>query len=123
MIKQLSAKLKSLPEGIKQAGAIITALIAICGAIAGVDAWVMNRAIDTLKEEITPLKEEVDEIQLDTTRLQLMTLINNDPNNTEAITKLARKYFVELGGDWYMTAIFNEWCLEHDVHVNWAMPL
>ena len=70
----------------------------------------------------TPLVE-VTNIEKDTTRIQLLTLIKHDPDNAESILKVARHYFVDLSGDWYATAIFQNWCAERDIHVDWQMPI
>lgn len=115
--------LKSLPEGVKHAGAVISAIIVIISAVVSLDAWIMDRAINHLKEQFEPMREQIKAIKLDTTRLQLLQMIEHKPDDKEGILKLARHYFVDLGGDWYATSIFNDWCIEKGIHVDWEMPI
>ena len=47
-------------------------------------------------------------------RLELMNLIQNDPDNVIEIEKYAREYFGD-GGNRYMTGMISNWCTEHNV--------
>lgn len=115
--------LKAAPERIKQVAGVVSSILVIGGAIGGFTAFVSNRIVDKIDERIQPLTETVKAVQLDTTRLQLIQMMEHEPEDAEGIMKLAKYYFVDLGGDWYMTSVFNEWCMERDLHVDWAMPL
>ena len=57
------------------------------------------------------------ELKLDTTRNQLLTLMKNYPDNEEEIMKVAKYYFKDLNGDWYMTSLFIEWGEEKGIDV------
>ena len=46
-----------------------------------------------------------------------MMLMQNQPENTDSILKLAETYFVKLHGDWYMSSEFKKWAKAHDVEV------
>lgn len=47
--------------------------------------------------------------ELSNTRIELLMLINHSPTNTVEIEKVARHYFINLGGDWYMSQIYSDW--------------
>lgn len=115
--------IKKLPAKIKNVASIVSAVLVIGGAIGGFTGFVSSKIVSQIDQRIQPLADTITEVRLDTARLQLLQLIENDTENTEEILKVARHYFVDLGGDWYMTAIFNEWCMERDIHVDWEMPL
>lgn len=108
---------------IKSLASIISALVVICGAATGCAAFIANRLSADINSKLEPIADKVSAIEMDTTRIQLITLIREDPDNTESILKIARHYFVDLSGDWYATAIFQNWCAERDIHVDWAMPI
>lgn len=112
----VAAKIKSL-------AGIITALTVICGAATSCAAFVAHKVSQDIDAKLQPIADKVSAIEMDTTRIQLITLIREDPDNTESILKIARHYFVDLSGDWYATALFNDWCAERDIHVDWAMPI
>ena len=48
------------------------------------------------------------------TRVELIALIEHDPNNTAAIEKTARYYFGDLNGDSYMLQKYSEWARQHN---------
>ena len=63
------------------------------------------------------LTEVTNDTRKDTLRIQLSMYIENQPDNIDTILKLAEVYFVQLGGDWYMTNEFMKWAKAHDVVV------
>lgn len=79
--------------------------------------------VDKIESKIEPISQAVSEVKMDTTRLQLLFLIDHKPENESEILTLAKHYFTELGGDWYVTDIFNEYCMERNIHVDWEMPI
>ena len=123
MTKKIKDDKKPISENIKSLAAVISALTVICTAATGCAAFVANKISDDIDSKIQPLATKIDSIEMDTTRIQLIDMIRNEPDNTDSILKLARHYFVDLSGDWYATAIFQNWCAERDIHVDWAMPI
>ena len=75
-----------------------------------------HKLIRELKEEMDKTNERMDKIEerqvtseKDALRTQLLVLISDYPDNVEGIMEVARHYFVVLKGNWYMTALFNQW--------------
>ena len=75
-----------------------------------------HKLIKELKEEMDKTNERMDKIEerqvtseKDALRTQLLVLISDYPDNVEGIMEVARHYFVVLKGNWYMTALFNQW--------------
>lgn len=75
--------------------------------------------LDTISEKVDKLEGRMTCDELDTTRIQLLVLIKDYPDDRESILKVAQKYFDVLHGDWYVTHIFNMWCAEHDTKPEW----
>ena len=71
-----------------------------------------------LDERIASVEDTLNSIRQDTTRLQLDNLINNDSDNIESILKVAKVYFIDMNGDWYMTEKFKKWGKDHDVDLS-----
>ena len=71
-----------------------------------------------LDERIASVEDTLNSIRQDTTRLQLDNLINNDSDNIESILKVAKVYFIDMHGDWYMTEKFKKWGKDHDVDLS-----
>ena len=60
----------------------------------------------TSKNEIT---KRLDKLEKDGVRLQLMVLMSDFPEKKDEIMEVAKHYFYDLKGNWYMTSIYNEW--------------
>lgn len=97
--------------------ATIGAIVAIVGALTGALSWVQAQFANAVSAQIDGLKAEMQEsdrrTEIQITRLELMTLIDTQPENTAEIEKVARHYFIDLKADWYLTGIFSKWCREH----------
>lgn len=91
----------------------IGAIIAIITATTGVCTWISNQFQSVVSAQISELTTEIQESDRQQnqaiTRLELMSLIRNDPTNKAAIEKIARYYFVTLDGDLYATQKYSEW--------------
>lgn len=96
---------------------IVGAAITLLGAITGTCSWVSNQFANAVSAQISDFREEVKESNnrqdQQITRLELMSLIQNDPTNIAGIEKLARYYFQELNGNQYMTGVYSRWCQEY----------
>lgn len=111
----------------------VTLLVTIAGAIAGLSTLIIffvNRHDgrkknvftvedrNMIKEVVTSiavLGNKVDSLEQDTTRLQLLNLIQNDGNNKDAILTLGHHYFQDLKGNMYMTELYTEWARKHEI--------
>lgn len=115
--------LAELPKWIKELSAVVAAVITIGGAAAAGGTWLVNKVTSDTNERLDKISASLDNLELDTTRTQLIMLINDYPDNTSEILKVANKYFVDLKGDWYVTEIFTKWAKDHDVDVSGIMSV
>lgn len=70
-----------------------------------------------LHRENTELKAELKEIRLDTTRTQLIILMEHQPHNHDTIIKTAERYFCTLGGNWWVASEFLSWAKEEKIQL------
>lgn len=95
----------------------VGAITAILVAAAGVCTWVSHQFQSVVSAQISELTVEIQESDREQnqaiTRLELMSLIRNDPTNKAAIEKMARYYFVTLDGDLYATEKYSEWAEQY----------
>lgn len=92
----------------------IGAVVAIIGAISGAFGWIQSQFVNAISTQINDFRQEVkasnDAQDLSIMRLELMNLIQNNPNNTVEIEMLGKKYFnPPYNGDSYMSVIYSEW--------------
>lgn len=112
---KMKNKLKNLPDNVKKISAFISALIVIFTACGSLLNWFETKMTEHLDERISSVESVVNDIREDTMRLQLDNLINNDADNVESILKVAKVYFIDMKGDWYMTEKFKRWGKEHNI--------
>lgn len=72
-------------------------------------------ANNKLDDKFKAIEQRLNEQDLGIARVQLLTLMNDYPNRSDEIMKVARHYFKDLEGDWYMTDLFNDWLEQQDI--------
>lgn len=63
-------------------------------------------------DRIGKIEKRLDKNEKDNVRLQLLVLFSDYSQNTQEIMEVAHHYFVDLGGDWYLTSLFDEWLIK-----------
>lgn len=115
--KKTVAKKKTIRERLKDTSDIIGAVTIIGTACVGVGTWCVTQINASTNAKLDSISDQMTELKLDTTRNQLLTLMKNYPDNEEEIMKVAKYYFKDLNGDWYMTSLFIEWGEENGIDV------
>lgn len=82
-----------------------------------------NQDILHIKETLNRIDSKCDRNEQATTRLQLIFLINSQPDNKDTILQTAQRYFIELNGNGEAWAIFNAWAIEHKLDTGWYKAL
>lgn len=99
----------------KIAGLVSSALI-IIGAITGTVSWAQSQFTSAISSQIEDFRQEVkasnESQDLAIMRLELMQLMESDPDNIVEIEMLGKKYF-QAGGNSYMSRMFSDWAKEH----------
>lgn len=116
--KTIKKQFSELPENVKKISAFLSAVIVIVTTIGSVLSWFESKMTEHLDNRIDALESTVNDIRQDTVRLQLDNLINSDSENIESILNVAKVYFIDMQGDWYMTEKFKQWGKEHDVDLS-----
>lgn len=111
--------------------AIIVAVGGLAGLVTAISTAVFKyldyRKIqkgETLEAKLKPLfgkldkqEEELREIRLDTTRTQLIMLMEHQPHNHDTIIKIAERYFCQLKGNWVAGSEFMAWAKKEGVTI------
>lgn len=113
----LYKKYDKADKKLQRVAGTIGALIAITGAITAVCSWVSHQFGNAVSAQISDFQQEVRAADRTdkqaATRIELMVLMNHDPENIVAIERMAKYYFQELDGDLYMTQLYSEWAKEY----------
>lgn len=118
MTKQRKKLSEIIPKWAQNFVTIIAAITAALGVVTGMVSAIQEKVTADLKKDLEQLSQDVASIKLDTTRMQLLTLMNEDPDNVTDILKVAKYYFKDLKGDWYMSRLFTEWANSHNIDVS-----
>lgn len=70
-----------------------------------------------LQKRVSKLQEGLDANNLETARVDLFQALNHTPHEHKAIMELAWQYFVDLGGDSYMSGEFRKWAETEKVDI------
>lgn len=82
-----------------------------------------KRDYDFIKTELSNIKNSQNDTNVRVTRMELLSLLRNDPDNVDAILQVAEYYFIELDSNAYAHAIFEKWAKEHGVAIGWLPTL
>lgn len=95
--------------------ALVTGLLTLIGTLcgAGFIKFLISRKDkkeeNDVKKRFDALEKTMKYIDQGGVRQQIMLLIHLYPQRSEEIMKLGRKYFIEFGGNYYLTSIFKEY--------------
>ena len=76
-----------------------------------------SQKINEIVKDLEDIKEELLESRRYSCRSELLILMNHYSGQTEKIFKLAEHYFKDLKGDFYMTSLFKDFCIEHNLEI------
>jgi len=123
-MSNIKKKWDGLDKNVQKWATRLGAIATIVGILATGGGWIVSQldnAVATrienqtvaVQQEVQKLSDKVDaqegQQDLQLTRLELMALMNNNPYNIVEIEKVARHYFHDLGGDWYMSELYSNW--------------
>lgn len=103
-------------DNIGKIAGIVSGLVVIIGALTGTIGWLNSQLKDAIATQINEFRQEAkasdDAQNLAIMRLELMNLIQNDPENVVEIEMLGKKYF-QSGGNSYVSRYFSSWAKEY----------
>ena len=102
----LNSKTQRIVTTITSAGIII-------GAFFGFSNYIVTQLDLHIQDQMSDVKADVAEIKLSSTRNELLLMIEHNPNNVIEIERLAKVYFVDMKGDFYMTGLYSDWAKKH----------
>ena len=75
------------------------------------------KSVIVTKEELNKVNEQITSIDRQLDRVQLNLLIKMSPERAEAVMKVAKRYFVEEGGNWYLGELFTNYCRDNNLDI------
>lgn len=91
----------------------VGAIVVLISATTGLATWISDQFANAVSNQINEFKQEMIDANIkheqSITRVELIELIEHDPENIAAIEKIAKYYFQDLNGDLYMTKKYSDW--------------
>lgn len=117
MVKVAKKKLlDKVSDRANKIAGIVSAFLVIVGAITGAVSWATSQFTSAISSQINEFRQEVkasdDSQNLAIMRLELMNLMQTDPENVVEIEMLGKKYF-QAGGNSYMSRLFSDWARKY----------
>lgn len=108
--------------------AMVTSILGSAGLFSLIQFLISRH--DNKDQNITQIKTQLDRIEsksdrneLAVTRLQLIFLIEEQPDNKDTILQTAQRYFVELDGNGEAWAVFDAWAKKKELDIGWYKAL
>lgn len=100
--------------------AAVTIIVALIGSglISGVVSiitklidrkWSKDDKDTDIENKLSELEENTNENKKDITRVQMLLLMSDYPDDKAEILKIAELYFKDMGGNFYMDSLFSKW--------------
>lgn len=103
---------------------LISAVLVIISAITGLCAWLSTQFQNAVASQIDEVRQSIEESNksqdLAIMRLELMSLIENDPENVVEIERLGKKYF-QAGGDTWMSGYYSRYAHQHGLDTSFIV--
>lgn len=114
MAKRKESLYDKADKKIQRISSTIAAIIAVVTAATGVFSWVSGQFTNAISSQIDEFRQEVkasnDAQDLAIMRLELMNLIEDNPDSIVEIEMLGKKYFnPPYNGDSYMSILYSQW--------------
>lgn len=117
MVKKKEKPFDKISKGTTKVAGVVSAVMVLIGGAGTICSWISSQFANAVSAEISDFRNEVKENssrqEQAVTRVELLMLMEHDPDNTLAIEKMARHYFVDLNGDLYITQKYSEWAKKY----------
>lgn len=82
-----------------------------------------ERSLAQIKLQLDDIEHKCDRNELAINRLQLLFLIESQPQNKDTILQTAERYFVQMKGNGEAWAVFYAWAEKNKIDVGWYKAL
>ena len=109
-------------------GVIFAAILSSAGIFSLIQFFITRHdrnknSLGRIEADLRCLKKSQDDTNPRVTRIELLGLMRDDPENVDAILQVAEYYFIELDGNAYVHAMFEDWAVKHGVAIGWLPKL
>lgn len=97
---------------------VMPIILAIIGGGAfGFIEFLIKRKDTKQTDKIDKLNKSIESLQRSQCRTEMLVMMNHYPNEQMEIMRLAKVYFCDMKGDFYLTSLFSKWLKENNIDV------
>ena len=127
---KMMQKWDSLSERTQKVAKLISAIVVIAGFVISCCTWGVGEISHAIDSHMAPLESQIQENtrelqefkaenEMRESRMELMNLIADYPENVDDILKAAEHYFIDLNGNYVADKAFEDWAEKHGVKVDY----
>lgn len=129
---KMMQKWDNLSERTQKVSKLVSAIIVIVGFVVSCCSWGIGEISKAIENHMAPLESQIAansqeiktfraENEMRESRMELMNLIADYPDNVDDILKAAEHYFVDLKGDYVADKAFEDWAAKHGVNSSYIL--
>lgn len=129
---KMMQKWDSLSERAQKISKLVSAIIVIVGFVISCCSWGIGEISSTIDSHMAPLEAQIQENtkelqqfksenEMRESRMELMNLIADYPDNVDDVLKAAEHYFIDLKGDYVADKAFEDWAAKHGVSSDYIL--
>lgn len=129
---KMMQKWDNLSERTQKVAKLISAIVVIGGFVISCCTCGIGEISHAIDNHMAPLESQIQENtkelqkfkaenEMRESRMELMNLIADYPENVDDILKAADHYFIDLKGDYVADKAFEDWAKKHGVNVDYIL--
>lgn len=129
---KMMQKWDNLSERTQKVAKLVSAIVVIGGFVISCCTWGIGEISHTIDNHMAPLESQIQENtkelqkfkaenEMRESRMELMNLIADYPENVDDILKAAEHYFIDLKGDYVADKAFEDWAKQHGVNSDYIL--
>ena len=129
---KMMQKWDNLSERTQKVAKLISAIVVIGGFVISCCARGIDEISHAIDSHMAPMESQIQENtkelqkfkaenEMRESRMELMNLIADYPENVDDILKAAEHYFIDLKGDYVADKAFEDWAKKHGVNSDYIL--
>lgn len=129
---KMMQKWDNLSERTQKVSKLVSAIVVIGGFVISCCTWGIGEISHAIDSHMAPMELQIQENtkelqkfkaenEMRESRMELMNLIADYPENVDDILKAAEHYFIDLKGDYVADKAFEDWAKKHGVNSDYIL--
>lgn len=129
---KMMQKWDNLSERTQKVSKLVSAIVVIVSFVISCCTWGISEISNAIDNHMAPLEAQIQENtkelqqfksenEMRESRMELMNLIADYPDNVDDVLKAAEHYFIDLKGDYVADKAFEDWAAKHGVNSDYIL--